>query len=171
MNQNEEVELNQEPEPVEKQMTIKQLREQLRMLGMKMAQGEIEDYQLRQWDIDTKVELFGAKVDETYIRNCINQSAEFQKTGCRVSVRSTGKGIDRVYTINLMDESKVRTVSKRVSTKMKGVEVAALIGAILAAEPDLSDMDGSESHVYAIQGAYRMRQAIADSITKITTQD
>lgn len=170
MSDENEVQENQEVEQIEKQMTIKQLREQLRALGMKMAQGEIEDYQLRQWDIETKVELFGAKVDETYIRNCINQSADFRKTGCRISVRSSGKGIDRVYTINLMDESKVRTVSKRVSTKMKGVEVAALIGAVLAAEPDLSRLAGKE-HIGAIEGARLMRQAIADAITNITSQD
>lgn len=170
MSDENEVQENQEVEQIEKQMTIKQLREQLRALGMKMSQGEIEDYQLRQWDIETKVELFGAKVDETYIRNCINQSADFRKTGCRISVRSSGKGIDRVYTINLMDESKVRTVSKRVSTKMKGVEVAALIGAVLAAEPDLSHLAGKE-HIGAIEGARLMRQAIADAITNITSQD
>ena len=170
MSDENEVQENQEVEQIEKQMTIKQLREQLRALGMKMTQGEIEDYQLRQWDIETKVELFGAKVDETYIRNCINQSADFRKTGCRISVRSSGKGIDRVYTINLMDESKVRTVSKRVSTKMKGVEVAALIGAILAAEPDLSHLAGKE-HSGAIEGARLMRKAIADAITNITSQD
>lgn len=170
MSDENEVQENQEVEQIEKQMTIKQLREQLRVLGMKMAQGEIEDYQLRQWDIETKVELFGAKVDETYIRNCINQSADFRKTGCRISVRSSGKGIDRVYTINLMDESKVRTVSKRVSAKMKGVEVAALIGAVLAAEPDLSHLAGKEQ-IGAIEGARIMRQAIADAITNITSKD
>ena len=170
MSNENEMQENQAVDQIEKQMTIKQLREQLRALGMKMAQGELEDYQLRQWDIETKVELFGARVDETYIRNCINQSADFIKTGCRISVRSSGSGIDRVYTINLMDESKVRTVSKRVSAKMKGVEVAALIGAVLAAEPDLSHLVGKE-HSGAIEGARLMRQAIAEAITNITSQD
>lgn len=172
---NEEVIEIKELEHIEQpKVSIADFRTSLKTIAMDLVRGEYEEQQLPMYRIAEMVDLGSTKVNETYIRNCINQDKTFMATGHRIRVKKHKGQTEAgdVFHISLMPDEIVerKRQAKPMATKYKAVEVNQLIGAILAAEPDLSHLAGKE-HSGAIEGARLMRQAIADAITNITSQD
>lgn len=113
----------------------------------------------------------GVSVSDSYIRNALNQSKEFRKAGASVGVKHKCKGdlYGEVFIVTLKNDGVQRSYVRQAAgakERLSQEMIARLIGAVLGATPDLSDLAGQE-HLQAIVGAERMRQAIANELTKV----
>lgn len=149
-------------------MTRIEFRNMLKDGAMKLLQGDETEIVVTKLMIGLNVEDSDC-INETYIRNAINQYGRFKASGGRVKVSARG---DK-YVISLMDEEQIARLSGSGSithAAINSTSIAQVMAAVIEAEPDLSEMSGKQLEA-AVKVISLYRASLIEKLKEITNHE
>lgn len=153
-------------------MTRVEFRNMLKDGAMKLLSGEENQVEVTQLMIGVHVED-SETINETYIRNAINQYGKFKQAGGRVKVSARGEK----YVITLMSEEEKRRISppaskdvRQVSGEISAASMVKIVTAIIEAQPDLSDLTGKQLES-AVRVMALYRASLIEKLKEITNHE